>query len=245
MTKVVRQRSLLPLLKSFLNTEILDGLDRDWKKAASANGILPGRGVRQGMPLSPFYAGVYLRDIDRFLTRANSVTARYVDDIASFFATEAEALAFHASLKAQLGELGLSIGDPGEPGSKTIIYRPDQAAEFLGMELALLPTGKCELRVGTSAINKIVQRVHASSTPAALVERRVVLTTMGTYFRNLQAGFLNAYDGAQNRDELEEALAKASRKAQRAVLVDLFGEAGLAKLGVSQRAFIGVDLSQA
>lgn len=243
LTRSVRQRSLLPLLRSFLHTEILSGLDPDWKKATVANGIVPGRGVRQGMPLSPFYAGVYLRNVDRFLVRSNPATVRYVDDIASFFATEAEALAFHGSLKAELAKLGLTIGDPGQAGSKTVVYRPDQPAEFLGMELVLLSSGKCELHVGRRVIDKIVERVHAGSSAAALLERKVTLTTMGTYFRNLQAGFLNAYDGAKNRDELEEAIGRASHKAQRIVLVDLFGEAGLANLGSPQRAFIGVDIT--
>lgn len=238
--RVVRQRSLLPLLKAFLHTEILGGLDPDWRAATAKNGILPGRGVRQGMPLSPFYAGVYLRDIDRFLMRSHAATARYVDDIASFFATEQEALDFHAALKVQLGRLGLNIGDPGEPGSKTMIYQPDQPAEFLGMEL-VLSSGTCQLQVGHRAIDKIVERIHSGGSTAALLERKVSLTTMGTHFRNLQAGYLNAYDGAQNRDDLEAAMAKASRKAQRKVLVELFGEVGLTNLGATQRSFVGLE----
>lgn len=235
----VRQRSLLPLLKSFLHTEIQGGLDPDWRKTTAGNGITPGQGVRQGMPLSPFYAGVYLRDIDKFLLRLNAATARYVDDIVSFFATESQALDFHAAVKSKLGELNLAIGDPGEPGSKTAIYRPEQPAEFLGMEL-VLTSDTCHLQVGQTTINKIVQRIHSGSTTAGLLERRVSLTTMGTHFRNLQAGYLNAYEGAQNRDELGAAMLKASDKAQRRVLVELFGVEGLTRLGPTQRGFVGL-----
>lgn len=238
--RVVRQRSLVPLLNVFLHTEISGGLDPDWKAATAKNGILPGLGVRQGMPLSPLFAGVYLRDIDGFLVRSHATTARYVDDIASFFESERQALNFHTALKLQLERLGLKIGDPGEPGSKTMIYRPDQAAEFLGMELILAPGG-CRLQVGQRAIDTIVERVHSGGTTAALLDRKVSLTTMGTHFRNLQAGYLNAYDGAENRDDLEAAMAKASRKAQRRVLVELFGEAGLTSLGVKQRSFVGLE----
>ncbi len=115
--RVVRQPSLGPLLDAFLQTEIEDGLDPGWKAAIAKNGINTGRGVRQGMPLSPLYAGAYLRDLDRYLIRTGAPTARYVDDIVSFFATEAEAFKFHKSLKTQLSDLGLTIGEPGEPES--------------------------------------------------------------------------------------------------------------------------------
>lgn len=239
--RAVRQRSLLPLLKSFLHTEIQGGLDPDWKSATASNGITHGRGVRQGMPLSPFYAGVYLRDIDRFLMRSKVAAARYVDDIVSFFETEGQALEFHAALKLKLGELGLTIGDPGEPGSKTAIYQPGQPAEFLGMEL-VLSSGVCRLQIGRRTIDKIVERIHSGGTTAGLLERRVSLTTMGTHFRNLQAGYLNAYDGAHDRDGLEAAMSKASDKAQRRVLVELFGVEGLARLGPTQRGFVGLPV---
>jgi len=110
MKRVVRQPSLGPLLDAFLQTEIEGGLDPGWKAAVAKNGISAGRGVRQGMPLSPLYAGAYLRDLDRYLIRTGAPTARYVDDIASFFATEGEAFSFHKALKAKLSDLGLAIG---------------------------------------------------------------------------------------------------------------------------------------
>ncbi len=242
--RVVRQKTLLPLLRAFLNTEVTGGLDPDWRTATAANGLRVGCGVRQGMPLSPFYAGVYLRDIDRFLIRSRTATARYVDDIVSFFHTEQEAMTFHASLKDELAKLGLNIGEIGEPGSKTVIYSPNEPAEFLGMELVRSPTGECHLRVGGRSTDKIVQRINSAGTCSALLERKVSLTTMGTYFRNLQAGYLNAYDGAQDRDDLEAAMGKASRKAQRRVLVELFGDAGLSKLGVKQQGFVGLELDK-
>jgi len=91
-------------------------------------------------------------------------------------------------------------------------------------------------------IDKIVQRIMDAQTPAALLERRVSLTNMGTYFRSLQSGFLNAYGAAENKDALEDAMAKASRKAQHKVLTAVFGAAQLAALGSTERRFIGVDL---
>jgi RNA-directed DNA polymerase len=117
-------------------------------------------------------------------------------------------MTFHASLKDELAKLGLNIGEIGEPGSKTIIYSPNEPAEFLGMELVRSPTAECHLRVGGRSTDKIVQRINSAGTCSAFLERKVSLTTMGTYFRNLQAGYLNAYDGAQDRDDLEAAMGR-------------------------------------
>jgi RNA-directed DNA polymerase len=241
--KRVRQPTLQPLLDAFLRTEIDGGLDAGWKVAVEKNGIVVGRGVRQGMPLSPLYAGAYLKDLDRYIIKTRVPTARYVDDIVAFFHTEKEAFAFHKSLKAQLADLGLTIGDPGEPKSKTIIYSPEAPAEFLGMELVRSPSGKYRLSIGTKVLDKIVQRIMDAQTPAALLERRVSLTNMGTYFRSLQAGFLQAYGAAENKDDLEKVMAAAVKKAQRRVLINVFGQTQLDALGPTERRFIGVDLA--
>lgn len=237
----VRKSTLLPLLDAFIHTEIGDGLDPKWKRLVNEAGIQKGSGVRQGMPLSPFFAGAYLRDIDRSLLRRGGLTARYVDDIISFFATEAEALKFHWTLKAELAGLGLAVGDPGAPNSKTAIYAPDQSAEFLGMELTPTPNGAYQLRIGKRTIDKVVQGISDACSPSALLDRRVTLTTMGTYFYGLQAGYINAYIGAYNRDELRDAMSSASRKAQRKVLEALFGLQRLRNLGQAELRFVGVD----
>jgi hypothetical protein len=233
---------LRPLIDVFLDTEIEGGLDPGWKAAIAANGIISGRGIRQGMPISPLYAGVYLRGIDKYLIQSGVMAARYVDDIACFFSSEVEAIAFHRLIKAKLSDLGLTIGDPGDAGSKTVIYKPYEPAEFLEMELARSLTGTYRLRVGKKVVDKIVQRITDARTPGALLERGVSLTNMNTYFLGLQSGFLNAYGAAENKDELEVAMSKASRRAQQNVLNEVFGATQLAALGSTERRFIGVDL---
>lgn len=190
--RTVRQRSLIPVLKSFLATEITDGADKGWRAIVSEAGIRSGHGVRQGMPLSPFYAGVYLRDFDRMLLKCKVPAARYVDDIVAFFEREADARAFHTVLKSALDDIGLSVGEPGAPGSKTIIYAPDEPAAFLGMELNRREGSAYQLRISTSNIDKIVDRIKACGSASALLARNVSLTTMGSYFKAVIEGYLNA-----------------------------------------------------
>jgi hypothetical protein len=174
----VRQRSLIPILHAFLATEIEDGAEKGWRAIVAEAGIRRGIGVRQGMPLSPFYAGVYLKDLDRRLIKRNILVARYVDDIVAFFASEAEAYTFHAFLKSALGDLGLSIGEPGEENSKTVIYMPDEPAAFLGMQLSRLGAGPYQLRVAPSDIETIVKRIESCGNASALLEKKVTLATI-------------------------------------------------------------------
>lgn len=237
----VRQRSLIPILHSFLATEIEDGAEKGWRSIVSEAGIRSGLGVRQGMPLSPFYAGVYLKDLDRRLIKRNVPVARYVDDIVAFFASEAEARTFHTFLKSALSDLGLSIGEPGAADSKTVIYMPDEPAAFLGMELSRLGTGSYQLRVAHLNIAKIVERIGSCGNPAALLDRKATLTTMGSYFKSVTNGYLNAYSAAQNRDDLRTAIQDAAVAAQANILRDLLGADRLQQLSLTDLQFLGVD----
>lgn len=240
-SNAVRQPTLIPILHSFIATEIEDGIDKSWRSIVSEAGIRSGLGVRQGMPLSPFYAGVYLKDLDNRLVKRNVPVARYVDDIVAFFESETEARTFHTFLKSALSDLGLCIGEPGAHNSKTFIYMPDEPAAFLGMELSRRGTGGYQLRVAPSSIGKIAERIGACSNTTSLLEKKVTLTTMGGYFKSVTAGYENAYSAAQNRDDLRTAIQNAAVKAQANILRDLLGIARLEKLTPEEMRFLGVD----
>lgn len=240
-TQVVRQRSLHSLLVTFLQTEIEAGLDQGWKALIAECGLKKGVGVRQGMPLSPFFAGTYLREIDRWIASRGVAAARYVDDIVAFFPSEKDALAFHTALKERLARLSLSIGEPNQEGSKTALYRPGEPAAFLGMEITKSPSGPYRLQVAPSTIAKVIQRIDDMKELSKLLEADVLLTTMGRHFEAVEHGYLNAYAEAQNRDELRDAMRKTSQAAQAAVLGEIFGLERLNQLGASQWRFLGLD----
>lgn len=237
--RAVPQKSLRPLIAKFVSCEVSDGIESSWKKIVAESGLRRGVGVRQGMPLSPFLAGAYLKKFDRWLIGTGLPAARYVDDIAIFFDTEKAARDFHPRMVAQMQSLGLSIGEIGDPKSKTKLYQPDVPADFLGMDITQTPNGY-RLYVSKAAREKVGEKLAALSTITGLVEKGVQLTTMGTFLNSVRCGYVNAYDAADNLKEFEDELVALCDGARHHVLIELFGDK-LGELTESERKFVGLE----
>lgn len=237
--RTVPQRSLRPLIAKFANCEVTDGIQPGWKNIVSEAGLVSGVGVRQGMPLSPFLAGAYLKSFDQWLIRTGIPAARYVDDIVMFFDTEKSARDFHPRMVAKMSSLGLKVGEIDDPKSKTQLYAPHQPADFLGMEVSKTAAGYC-LRVSKSTQDKIGARIASLGTVAALVDRKVHLTTLGIFLNSIRFGYLNAYDGADNLTEFGDELVALCNGAKHSVLIELFGNK-LGELTDAEKAFVGLE----
>ena len=239
--KVVRHPSMNPLLDRFLATEIKDGFDRGWREIAKLNGIRVGRGIRQGMPISPLFAGAYLRDFDRKLIKWGVPVARYVDDLVAFFKSEAEALEFHLRVQEAFAEIGLSIDPLNEPGSKTGVYAPMASVPFLGMELARKPSGGYHLLASSDCIAQCAQRLKEAGSVDFLLEKNVTLTRMGQYFEAVARGFLTSYSDAANYEVLRRTIEESANGAQLRVLRNVFTREQLQSLNKKQQRFVGID----
>lgn len=236
----VSQRSLRSLIYKFVHCEVSDGIEPGWKKIIADAGLKHGVGVRQGMPLSPFLAGAYLKKFDRWLIESGLPAARYVDDIVVFFDTEKAARNFHQRMADQMAEMGLAIGEIDDPKSKTNLYAPKEPAEFLGMEIT--PTLKgYTLSISKVTRSKIGEKLAILGTVAGLVDRGVQLTTLGTFLNSIRCGYVNAYDGAENLAEFETELVALCNGAQHNVLIELFG-AKLGELTDAEKKFVGLEV---
>lgn len=94
--------------------------------------------LRQGSPLSPVLASLYVRDIDAEFEKRAIHCIRYVDDILIAVDSEAEAVAAREFALKAFGNLGLTLSS-----KKTKIVRPSETVDFLG--LSFTPTGKVKL----------------------------------------------------------------------------------------------------
>lgn len=237
----IRQPSLVPLLRSFMSAEITDGLDRDWRQKIAAAGIVQGLGVRQGMPLSPLLAGVFMIDLDRWLLKLGSPVARYVDDLIAFFPSEKACIDFDIALRDRLARSGLSIDELGSEGSKTRIYSPSEPAEFLGMEITPPVDSRCKLIVPTKVIVKIIKRFEEVASSTELLKQRVHLTSMDTFFLALVDGYSNSYLAADNFKDFNNSIQEAALAARDTVVLEIFG-GHIDQLSERQQEFVGFAL---
>jgi RNA-directed DNA polymerase len=237
--RVIPHRSLHPVLNAFVDTEISDGFDDDWQQIVSNAGIAQGKGVRQGMPLSPYFAGILLRDIDNLIEKKGFPAIRYVDDIMAFFSSREECLTFDAFLRGELGKLALSLGAIGKDQSKTRIFTPAQCPDFLGMELDCGSDGVDFLKISQKTIEKIGQKFLQLSSVDSLLQKGVTLPTLGSRLDAMEKGYVSAYQGGRNLDDLKAELANMKQACLSNVLEEIFGLDAL-KLSSKKRRFIGI-----
>jgi hypothetical protein len=238
--RLIQKRSLQDPILTFLDTEIEDGFDPNWAEIVADAGIQPGKGVRQGMPLSPYYAGMILLALDKEIARRGLNAIRYVDDIIGFFDTKEECESFAHFLQDHLGKLGLSIGVVGGEKSKTRIYEPLEPASFLGMELAWRVGSGFQLRISQKCIEKIGAKFAEAGVIENLLARDVTLPKLGKLLDEMERGYLQAYEAAENHGELVREVRRMKSTALECALEETFGE-DIYRLDKKRRRFLGID----
>lgn len=238
--RIVPYKSLHNVLIKFSNVEIGDGLSPDWDEIVAQAGIVTGVDVRQGMPLSPYFAGMILRDLDLLLERKGFPVIRYVDDIVGFFDSKAHCEDFDGFLRDQLKKLNLQLGLVDAPNSKTKIYGPDEPVDFVGMQMSFDAAGKCHLSVSEKTIQKIECRFAEMSNLDKLLQKKITLPYLGARLESMKKGYIAAYHGATNMSELKLRVRNASSPIIGCVLESLFG-AAMKTLGKKELRFLGID----
>lgn len=232
----IRHRSLLPLIDAAMNCEI-NAPTPDVKSRLKKAGIRRGVGVRQGMPMSPYFANVMLEPFDKKCVNYAFDAIRYADDIAFFCSSERQARDAEEFCRAELSELGLSI--PAlEAQGKTRIYPPSEAAEFLGLEMAAGSDGY-QMRVSAAQMTKIKERIHAYGNIAELRRRRLNITRFGNALEAAVQAYAAAYENCSNLHDLTQHLAACKANAIKKAMLAL--GVNISNLGKDARWFLGVS----
>ena len=230
--RTLRLKSLSPLIRGAISCEVLAN-DGRVRSAIAQNGITVGRGLRQGMPLSPILSNFVLREFDKIIG-ARYPMVRYADDLIIFADSEATRDKAARMVEDELRKLGLATS-----ADKTFWVAPGEAVEFLGMELGPKPSGlSYQLVISNAQMDEIrstFSRYHSSDHAdsdglnASKLFRRL---------EQMRVGYYSAYWGADNLKEFEGRLDTWMSECCRKVYVSIFGQQAVDRLTRPQRRFL-------
>jgi len=238
LVKIVRERSLHPQLVEAIGCEARPPTSRASRRRIAQLGIRPGIGLRQGMPLSPFFSNLLLTSFDEKVISAGIPGVRYADDLIFFASSRDECLHIAQFCEEQFANLQLAIPKIETAGSKSVIYAPGEPAEFLGLELAPIATG-FELRLSSNQIERIREEMLSYGSVKELLSRKVTLRTLGVVLRAKRDGYLAAYDACTNIGQIEAELKAIERKC----LVKIYRDElkiDLSAIGAEACTFLGL-----
>jgi len=236
-TKIIREKSFHVVLNRAAACEIQTP-SGNAQSRIHALGIREGLGVRQGMPLSPFFANIILDRFDRAVAAAGHTAIRYADDLIFFADNEASCRLIHAFCRRELAKIGLTVPDI-VPDSKSQIYAPTVAAEFLG--LGMCPSAdKYILRLMPKQIERIRTELMQLGSISQLLTRGITLAKLGAQIQNRSTGYLNAYEACTNISDVENELSDLTQKVLRKIYREGLG-LKLEKLSAEARTFLGLN----
>jgi retron-type reverse transcriptase len=232
--KTIRESSLHEILFAAVDAEVAY-TNITAAKHISKLGIQPGYGVRQGMPLSPFFSNILLLPFDNHAHRSGACAIRYADDLIFLCHDRDECIEMAEFCLKGFEKIGLKIPPVG-PDSKSVIYAPHEPAEFLGLELS--PAGvKCELRLSASQIDRLRSEILSFGSIKELLSRKITLRTLGQAISSKRNGYLAAYDVCTNIEDVSAQLLSLEQKALRNIYQVALG-IDLTAIGPDARRFL-------
>lgn len=237
--RTIRTPSLYRILEGAIGCEI-DTRSPSIRRRVERAGIKAGLGVRQGMPLSPFFANLVLKDFDRVLLSNNVALIRYADDFIAFADSEDQCRRIDALARDVLGTIGLKIPEIGDHRSKTHICPPDESIDFLGLSISPLPNGSYDLRLTSKQLQRISEDLFRYKDLDYLRQENLNVMNLSTVLERKVAGYRSAYSSriVGNSDELNGILDHARVEVFVKVFTKLFGHDAVSQLSLEQRDFL-------
>jgi hypothetical protein len=231
--KAFRLRSLTSLIGGAINCEV-DTSDRFLRRVLEDNGIKTGRGLRQGMPLSPILSNFLLRDFDRAFSERDHALVRYADDLVVFASSRDECEAIRDLTEAELAKLKLQLSP-----EKTEICAPQEPVEFLGMELGLKDgTSTYCLTVSMRQVEKIRESFRSLHDLDFAMSKGLDLAKFLRRLDHMKIGYRIAYGVADNFAVLDQQLDQWAQNCALKIYSSIFGTPAVSRLTRRQKTFL-------
>ncbi|HXB45830.1 MAG TPA: group II intron reverse transcriptase/maturase [Puia sp.] len=147
LAKQVKDKPTLKLIRSYLNSGIMEG------------GMVSQRieGVPQGSPLSPLLSNIMLNELDKELQTRGHSFVRYADDCSIYVGSEKSAERALESITGYIeGKLKLKVNR-----EKTKVSRPVQST-LLGFSF-FRSAGKWEIRISSKSLKRIKEKIKGKT----------------------------------------------------------------------------------
>lgn len=241
-------KHLLPILTQIINTEVETKFKAE-KDRLKSNGIEKGKGLRQGMPLSPLLASFFLSSFDKKIAKKELDIIRYADDIIFFGSTEEECKKYEKFITKNLKTIGLNIAQ-SDKGSKTQIYSPEEPVLFLGIEIYKCKNNpRYQHKIPKKKFNEAIDELDNYSTfdksKRQLINKKIKKFTLKLILEKLKSivdGYSAAYKGTSNYQAFSNKLNKKLQEVQNNLLVSVLGKDVLNNLDQEKKQFLGFDL---
>ncbi|TWA66076.1 retron-type reverse transcriptase [Azospirillum baldaniorum] len=234
--KVIRSKAVYSILEQVVNCEI-GNTDPDTRGKIEKTNIRRGKGLRQGMPLSPILSNFFLSDFDAYFIDRRENLLRYADDFIIFAETEEECRSYYDVCLEQLQKLDLKIPDLGD-GGKTEIFEPDRAAEFLGYEIAPKGDGAYRVLIPKRAFGELTKKVNSFAADANRKYKSFDSALHG--LTNVIDGYMNAYHAAENSASLENHLKILKVECRRRMFEEVFGREAVSLLPSHKKVWLAI-----
>lgn len=232
--KKIRLPSLYPLIEGAIDMEIFTE-DRNTYQKITKAGIQKGHGVRQGMPLSPFFANLYLNDFDNLIQKKGYKAVRYADDVVFFTHTEKDCIQLDSFVRNELDKIGLRIPRINE-NTKTKVYSPDQIVEFLGV--GIKKENDRYISIITEEQRKeIKQSIMRFADINYLSSKEINLPKLYCVIKATLQGYIGVYQDCFDASEFSNCLHQWARSALRDLMIKNY-KIDIYTLTETQRKFL-------
>jgi RNA-directed DNA polymerase len=240
--KIIEKSVRSQCIRKLISLAIRCELDEENPKAisiATESGVVRGKGLRQGMPLSPLLSNLLLKDFDNHLISKGLVAIRYADDIAIFAKDKASCTEAILVVQEGLKALNLKIPHLAE-STKTTIRSPTEEVEFLGIDIRHFKEGY-KLCVPKKRELKIENYLKEYCSAEYLEANKITLIKALFHIDSFLTGHSRSLMNASDHHSFLEQNLTLKRKYTRNLLISIFGREFFRSMSDSKKAVLGIQ----